>query len=70
MFRCSACDEDLFLFVFVCGGGGAGGFVHLKCSTKEVKPRAILPLGLLHADTVCWHPRSLYAAMGGAQQSD
>ena len=47
-----------------------GGVVLLKCLPKEVKPRAILPLGSMHADLVCWNPGSLYAAMGGAHQSD
>ena len=40
------------------------------CLPKEVEPRAILPLGPLHADPVCRHPGSSYAAVGGAHQSD
>ena len=61
-------SEGFFLFVWV--GGGRGGWVYLKYLPKEVKTRTILPLGLLHADPVCWHPRSSYAAMVGAHQGD
>ena len=49
---------------------GVRGVVLLKCLPEEVKPRAILPLGLLHTDPAFWHPESLYAAIGGAHQSD
>ena len=60
-----------FLYVCVCWRGRGGrGLVYLKCLPKEVKSRTILPLGSLHADPVCWHPGSSYAAMGGAHQSD
>ena len=45
-------------------GGG------LACIHKEVEPRAILPLGPLHPVPVRWHPGFLYAAVGGAHQSD
>ena len=48
---------------------GEGGGL-LECLPKEVGPRAILPLGSLHADPVLWHLGSLYAAVGGAHQSD
>ena len=65
----------VFLFVFVYwregrGGGGALGFVYLGSLPKEVKPRAILALGSLHADPVCRHPGSAYTAMSGAHQGD
>ena len=56
--------------VLVCWGGGGWGVALLECLPKEVEPRAIPPLGLLHADPVRWHPGSSYAAMGGAHQSD
>ena len=59
--------SEFFLFV---GGGGGQGVVLLKCLPKKVDPRAILPLGLLHSDLVCWHPGSSYTAIGGAHQSD
>ena len=42
----------------------------LECLPKEVEPRAILPLGLLHTDLVCWHLVSSYSEVGGAHQSD
>ena len=42
----------------------------LEWLPKEVEPRAILPLRPLNADPVRWHPGSLYAALGGAHQSD
>ena len=42
----------------------------MECFPKEVEPRAILPLGPLHADLLRWHPGSLYTAVGGAHQSD
>ena len=45
--------------------GGGGSPVVLT-----VDLRAILPLGLLHADPVRWHSGSSYAAVGGAHQSD
>ena len=37
---------------------------------EEVNPIAIFPLGPLHTDPVRWNPVSLYAAVGGAHQSD
>ena len=54
----------------VVGGGEGRGVALLKCLHKEVEPRSILPLGLLHADQVCLHLGSSYAAMGGVHQSD
>ena len=42
----------------------------MACLHKEVDPRAILPLGPLHADPVRWQPGSSDAAMSGAHQSD
>ena len=50
------------------GSGLVGG--DLACLPKEVEPRDILPLGPLHTDPVRRHPGSLYAAVGGAHQSD
>ena len=58
--------SEVFKFV---GGGGGRGVALLKCLPKEVEPCAILPLGPLHSDLVCWYPGSTYAAMGGAYQS-
>ena len=52
------------------GGGGERGVALLKCLPKKFEPRSILPLGSLHADPVCWHPVSSYAAMGGTHRSD
>ena len=42
----------------------------LECLPKEVEPRSVLPLGLLHTDPVRWYPGLLYAAVGGAHHSD
>ena len=62
------------LFICLCvlegEGGGEKGFCNLGSLPKEVKPRAILPLGLLHANPVCRHPGSAYAAMSGNNQGD
>ena len=49
---------------------GELGFGYLGPLPKEVKPRLILPLGLLHADPVCRHSGSTQTAMIGAHQGD
>ena len=64
------CQRVLLFVICLCVLEGEGGSIYLKCSQKEVKPRTILPLGSLHAYTLCWHPGSLYAAMSGAHQGD
>ena len=56
--------------VLVCCRGMRAGVALLKCLPGEVETRTILPLGSLHADSVCWHPGSSYTAMVGAHQSD
>ena len=62
------------IFICLCvlegEGGGELAFGYLGFLPKEVKPRAILPLGSLHGDPVCRHPGSAYTAMSGAHQGD